>query len=138
MRVEQQIDVPLDEPPLPAMSARGARTVASGAFYRIDQTGKGRVTVYRLADGRYALRLSDFYVSPNVDLELRLSPRQAPKSTPEFMRAPSAFVARLDVTAGSLNFVVPRGVDPTRYRSLVVWCPPTQNAYAAATLKPAR
>ncbi len=32
MRVEQQIDVPLNEPPLRAMSARGARAVASGAF----------------------------------------------------------------------------------------------------------
>lgn len=137
MQVDQQVDVPLNEPPLPVMSARGTVPVASGRVYRIDQSGMGRVTFYRLAGGRYALRLAGFYVNPNVDLELRLSSLRAPHSTPKYLKAPSTHVAPLDVTAGSLNFMVPRGVDPTRYGSLVVWCPLITSAYAAATLKPA-
>ncbi len=137
MVVEQQVDVPLDELPLPAMSAPGTVTVASGRVYRIDQSGMGRVTFYRVTGSRYALRLAGFYVSPNIDLELRLSPRRAPHTTHQYTSAPSTLVAPLDVTAGSLNFMVPRGVDPTRYGSLVIWCPLVSSAYAAATLQPA-
>jgi Electron transfer DM13 len=138
MRVEQQIAVPLIEPPLPAMTAPGAARAATGSFYRITQVGVGKAIVYRLANGRFALRLQDFYVSPNVDLQVRLSPLRAPHSTREYQSAPSAYVGPLDVTTGSLNFRVPRGVDPTRYHSVVIWCPPTARAYAAATITPAR
>lgn len=132
--VEQQVDVPLVERPLAAMTAPGASTVASGRFYRIDQVGRGRVTIYRLADGRYALRLDDFYVTANVDLEIRLSPLRRPRTTRQYLALPARLVAPLDVTTGSMNFVVPAGVDPRRYRSVVIWCPLITSAYAAATL----
>jgi hypothetical protein len=135
LQVQQQLDVPLVEPPLPAMTQPGAKAVATGSFYGVEQTGVGRMTVYRLADGRFALRLEDFFVSANVDLEIRLSALAAPRSTEQFTGAPSSgSVAALDVTAGSLNFALAEGVDPTRYRSVVIWCPITTNAYAAASL----
>ena len=134
-RVEQQVDVPLIEPPLPAMSAPGTRRVARGSFYRIDQVGRGTVTVYRLADGRYALRLADFYVTANIDLEIRLHPLRRPRTSRDYTSAPARLAAPLYTTVGSMNFVLPRGVDPTRYRSVVIWCPTIVSAYAAATLE---
>jgi hypothetical protein len=134
LKVDQQVDVPLEEPPLPAMSAPGATVVRRGTFYRIDQTGTGRLMVYRLATGAYALRLGSFYVSPNIDLEIRLSPLAAPHSTHQFLSTSSVVAAPLPITAGSLNFIVPRGVNPTRYRSVVIWCPLITSAYAAASL----
>lgn len=137
LQVDQQVDVPLEEEPLPSMSAPGTAVVATGDFYRMDQTGKGSITVFRLADGSHALRLDDFYVSPNVDLEITLSPLEAPRTTEEFMGTPWAKAAPLDITAGSLNFIVPRDVDPTKYESVVIWCPLINSAYAAATLKAA-
>jgi hypothetical protein len=137
MVVDQQVDVPLEEPPLPAMSAPGTRPIFTGSLYRIDQVGQGAVTFYRLADGSSVLRLDKFFVTANVDLELRLSPLEAPHSTEQFATNPSVWVAPLDVTTGSLNFTVPPDVDPSRYRSLVVWCPIIDSAYAAATLRPA-
>ena len=138
LRVERQVDVPLVEAPLAAMRAPGAATVARGELYRIDQVGRGRVTLYRLPGGRHALRLENFYVTPNVDLEVRLSPVRAPRTTHQYRAAPSAYVGPLDVTTGSLNFVLPAGVDPARYRSVVIWCPTVVSAYAAATLRPPR
>jgi hypothetical protein len=134
-RVEQQVDVPLIEPPLPAMSAPAARRVARGSFYRIDQVGRGTVTAYRLANGRYALRLSDFYVTANIDLEIRLSPLRRPRTSRQYESAPARLAAPLYTTVGSMNFVLPRGVDPTRYGSVVIWCPTIVSAYAAATLE---
>ena len=133
--VDQQVDVPLNEPPLPAMSAPGARMLLTGSLYRIDQVGTGTVNIYRTEAGSHLLRLDQFFVTANIDLELRLSPLEAPRSTEQYMNAPSVWVAPLDVTTGSLNFTLPADVDPTRYRSIVVWCPIIDSAYAAATLR---
>ena len=43
----------------------------------------------------------------------------------------SVWAAPLDVTTGSLNFTLPPDVNPARYRSVVVWCPIIDSAYAA-------
>ena len=135
MDVDQQVDVPLVEPPLPVMSAPDTRMVLTGSLYRIDQVGTGTVDIYRTGEGSHVLRLDDFFVTANIDLELRLSPLEAPRTTEQYMNAPSVWVAPLDVTTGSLNFTLPPEVDPTRYRSIVVWCPIIDSAYAAATLR---
>ncbi len=138
LQIDQQVDVPLEEAPLPTMTAPGASATATGAFYRVDQVSTGTVTIYRLPDATSALRLDGFYVTPNTDLEVRLSPMPAPHSTDEFTTAPSVLVANLDVTAGSLNFAVPPGVNPAQYRSVVLWCDRLQSVYAAASLVPPR
>lgn len=134
-RVEQQVDVPLVEPPLASMTAPGASVVATGELYRIDQSATGAVALYRQADGSHALRLEDFFVSPNTLLEVRLSPLPAPATTEEFLREPSELVMPLDVTTGSLNAVLPPDVDPADYGSVVIWCPTVTSAYGAATLE---
>ena len=134
IRVAQEVDVPLVESPLAVMSARGSAVVLTGTFYGVDQKSQGRLNVYHLGSGGYALRLSNFYVSPNVDLQIRFDPLRAPHSTKQFLATRSALVAPLNVTAGSLNFLVPPGLDPNRYRSVVIWCPLITSAYAAATL----
>lgn len=138
IQVDQSVDVPLFEPPLPAMSAPGARPVLTGSLYRIDQVGTGTVTVYRLPDGSHAVRLDDFFVTANSDLELQFSPLEAPRTTKQVTdndRSPS--IATLDVTTGSLNFRLPAHVDPTQFRSFVIWCEVANSAYSAATLRPA-
>lgn len=132
--VSQQIDVPLEEDPLPEMEDPEAEVVAWGTFYDIDQTGRGEVIIYRLPDDSYALRLDEFFVTPNIDLEIRLSPQEEPKTTEEFDLGASEYVETLQPTTGSMNFPIPEDVDPTKYESVVIWCPPVQNAYAAATL----
>lgn len=136
VEVAQQIDVPLVESPLEEMTAPGARVVSRSSLYGIERTGTGEMIVYRLAGGGYALRLEDVYVTPNIDLELRFSELERPRSTEEFLDARSALVAPMPVTAGSLNYRVPRGLDPLEFGSLVVWCPPLSIAYAGATIEP--
>ena len=61
---------------------------------------------------------------------------EAPHSTDEVAHATSKSVVSLDVTAGSMNFTVPPGINPTQYRSVVIWCDRLYSAYAAATLTP--
>ena len=135
LTVDQQVDLPLNEPPLPVMSAPDTKVLFTGSLYRMDQVGTGTLNIYQTADGRRLLRLDSFFVTANVDLELRFSPLEAPRTTEQFMSTPSVWAAPLDVTTGSLNFTLPPEVDPTRYRSVVVWCPIIDSAYAAATLR---
>lgn len=135
MTIEQELDLPLNEPPLPAMAAPDTKLLFTGSLYRIDQVGTGTLNIYQTADGRHLLRLDSFFVTANVDLELRFSPLDAPHSTEQFASTPSVYAAPLDVTTGSLNFTLPPDVNPARYKSLVVWCPIVDSAYAAATLR---
>ena len=109
--------------------------VMTGSLYRIDQVGTGTVNIYRTGDGRHVLRLDRFFVTANIDLELRLSPLEEPRTTEQYMASPSVWIAPLDVTTGSLNFTLPADVDPTQWRSVVVWCPIIDSAYAAATMR---
>lgn len=132
-RVEQQVDLPLVEPPLAA--SRRSRVLARGRFGGVDREGSGEVRIHRLRDGSAVLRLENFYVSPNVDLEAWLSESPGPRTTRQATRAPFRRVAFLKATAGSMNFRVPDGVDLGRYRSVVIWCELTHNAYAAAPLR---
>jgi hypothetical protein len=135
LTVDQEVDLPLIEPPLPIMSAPDTKVIFTGSLYRIDQVGTGTLNIYQTADGRHLLRLDSFFVTANIDLELRLSPLEAPNSTPQFMATPSVYAAPLDVTTGSLNFTLPADVNPARFKSVVVWCPIVDSAYAAATLR---
>jgi hypothetical protein len=136
LEVAQRIDTPLVEPPLPAMTAPGATVVASGSFYKVDRVGAGNVRIYEQADGRYSVRLEAFWVTPKSSLQLRLSTAESPRTTKEYLASDSQLLATMDVTAGSLNYLPPGGVDPPEFRSVVVWSPSDNHVYAAAPLEP--
>ena len=136
LEVAQRIDTPLVEPPLPGMTAPGATALAAGSFYKVDRVGAGKVTIYDQADGRYSVRLEDFWVSPRSSLQLRLSTAESPRTTEEYLGGRSQILATMDVTAGSLNYIPPTGVDPPGFRSVVIWSPSDNQVYAAAPLEP--
>ncbi len=134
--VEQQVDTPIDEPPLAAMSARGARVLATGSFYPVERKGSGRARLYRLADGRAALRLEPFRTSSNTDLYVWLSVARRPRTTKQAVRARRlGRLIALKSTIGPQNYVLPASVDPQDIRSIVIWCVPIQIVYTAAALR---
>ena len=136
LTVYQQVTTPLEEPPLPAMQDPAASVVASGAFHGIERKGRGKVILYRLPDGRLALRFERFRVSANSDLFVWLSDAPKPRTTKAVLRAPHVQIASLKSTLGSQNYVLPDSVDESSIRSIVIWCEPVRIAYAAATLQP--
>ena len=133
--VEQQVDSPLVEPPPPGMDSLGAQVLATAAMYDVDRVGEGTVRIVSLPDGRRVLRLEDFFVSINSDLEIWLSEHPHPKTTPEAASADHRQVSFLKATAGAMNYELPPDIDLARYQSIVIWCELTSNAYAAATLQ---
>jgi hypothetical protein len=137
LTVYQQVTTPLVEPPLPAMRNPAASVLARGAFYGIERRGRGDAHLYRLPDGRLALRFEHFRVSANSDLFVWLSEAARPRTTREVLRAPHVQIASLKSTLGSQNYVLPDSVDESSIRSIVIWCEPVRIAYAAVTLRPA-
>ena len=134
--VEQQVDTPLRERPLRAMRAPGAEVLARGNFYQVERRGRGRAALYRLPNGRHALRFENFSTSNNTDLFVWLSEAAAPTTTKQALRAPYKEFALLKSTLGDQNYLIPRGVDVARYRSIVIWCEPVSIVYTAAALRP--
>ena len=130
--VEQQVDTPLDEPPLPEMAT--GTVLSKGSFYNVEKTGKGAVTLYRLADGRRALRIEPgFEVLNDPDLVVWLSPLAAPKTSKEMNDAPHYELSALKSTRGSQNYIVPTDV-PFDVRSIGMYCVPVPAIYIAASL----
>ncbi len=130
--VDQQVETPASEPELAGMT--DASLVAEGDFYGIDQEGTGKAALYRLPDGRRALRLEPFFVTPNSDLFVWVSETRPPGTSREALDSNHRQIAELTATAGSQNYLLPEDVDSSRIRSVVIWCEPVRTAYAAATL----
>jgi len=131
--VEAQVERPLVEPAPAGLAS--AKLLGTAKVYNVDREGEGTAKIYELPTGTRLIRLEDFFVSINSDLEIRLSELPGPKSTAEAANAPWKFVAPLKATIGTMNYEVPADVDLARYQSIVIWCEITRNAYAAASIQ---
>lgn len=137
VKLEQQVDTPLHEPPLASMRSPRARLLSRGRFYRLERAGRGTASLYRLGTGRLALRLDGgFATSANTDLFVWLSTARRPQNTVQAARAPHTVLQLLKSTLGEQNYVLPAAVKASQVRSIVIWCEPVQIAYTAATLLP--
>lgn len=130
--VEQQVESPLSEAPLPGMTDTSA--VLRAPFYSVEKPGKGTATLHTLPDGSLALRFSDdFQVFNNTDLYVWLSRIPQPKTSAEASTEGSyREIAALKSTRGSQNYVIPRDIPQEEIRSIVLWCQPVPTAYIAA------
>jgi hypothetical protein len=64
-----------------------AKVLASGKFHKAEKAGKGTATVYKLADGRRVLRLTDFETANGPDLHVRLIAADDAKDTASVAKA---------------------------------------------------
>lgn len=138
IRIEQQVDTPLREPPLDAMRSPRAQVVARGSFYDLERPGRGTASLYRLAGGRLALRFDGFATSANTDLYVWLSTARRPRNSVQAARAEHTVLRELKSTLGEQNYLLPRGTAERDIRSVVIWCDPVRIAYTAAALRAGR
>ena len=130
--IDQQVDIPLDEPPPPDVA--GAQVAGEGAFYDVEKSGKGNARLFRLDDGRRILRFEDCEVSNNTDLFVWLTDAAEPRTSAEAVKAQRVVLGNLKSTLGNQNYEVPADVPPERMRSVVIWCEPVAIVYSAARL----
>src|SRR5262249_8548840 len=101
--------------------------VSSGNFHggphAPADTASGGVTLVRLNNGRYELRLgNDFSTTKGPDLFIYLSAAEDPKD--DKIVAVSVFVdaGKLRSPTGRQRYRLPMDFDPGRYKSVAVWC----------------
>jgi hypothetical protein len=133
MVIDQQVDIPLQEPPLPAMAS--ARVLSEGTFYPVEKEGSGRARIYQLSGGTRVLRFEDLTVNQNTDLFVWLNEADTPKTSRDVVSSPYWVLGNLKSTVGSQNYEIPADVPLDRVRSVVIWCQPVAIAYAAAALE---
>jgi hypothetical protein len=104
--------------------------ILSGTVMGADSfhTGSGEVSILETAAGVYTLRFESFSVLNGPDLHVYLSP------DPAGYAAGAIDLGSLKATDGSFNYELPSGLDPTAFRSVVIWCQPFEVQFAHATL----
>ena len=103
-------------------------TLASGEFEGTDEFhfGRGTASIIEVQPGRYHLRLQDFSVRNGPDLYVYLS-----TAADEY--ADDAFeVGLLKATDGSFGYDLPAGLDPSRFKSAIIWCKQFSHLFAVA------
>ena len=130
--VDQQVETPLDEPPIDGMAQ--SPVANEGTFYRVEKDGRGTVKLYRLPDGRRFLRFEGFETSQNTDLFVWLSEAPKPATSKEITDVPRVDLGNLKSTLGTQNYEIPASVPESAIRSVVIWCAPLAIAYTAANL----
>jgi len=116
---------------------KSAKVLEKGKFHNADKTGKGRATLYQLADGKRVLRLTHFAVDNGPDLHVRLIAAKDARNTASVANTDHVELGKLKGNKGSQNYEVPENVDLSKYKVVSIWCNRFSVNFAAAPLKAA-
>jgi hypothetical protein len=106
-----------------ASAASNATTkVASGQFHSGAHETKGTATIFQLADGKKALRLTDFQTSNGPDVHVYLVAAEDAKDNDTVTRAGFLELGSLKGNIGDQNYELPANTDLSKYRAVTIWC----------------
>jgi len=111
--------------PAPVIAQSGQPVfLATGQFTDADagHRGEGKALVIRLADGQRVLRFEDFKVTNGPDLYVYLSGHPAPRNSAQLHQGGAFEVARLKGNIGNQNYPLPADLDPSKFKSVVIYC----------------
>ncbi len=120
------------------ISVQSAQPVflATGNFVGADDShkGAGKALVVQLPDGQRFLRFEEFRVTNGPDLYVYLSGHPAPRNRAQLHDGGAVEVARLKGNIGNQNYPLSAGVDPAKFRSVVIYCKQFSVLFATAEL----
>ena len=105
----------------PTASA-ASNKLASGQFRTAAHETKGTATVFQLADGKKALRLTDFATSNGPDVHVYLVAAADAKDNDAVTKAGFIDVGSLKGNIGDQNYDLPADIDLAKYRAVTIWC----------------
>ena len=116
-----------------------ARKLRLGDFKDADafHRGSGQAIIFAAPGGGHLLRLENLQVTNGPALHVILSPHQDPMRHDEVMLEGFADLGRLKGNRGNQNYVIPAGVDVSRFKSVVIYCKPFAVVFSVATLRDA-
>ena len=129
---------------LPVAAAQSAGSAAEptavlvrGEFKSIAHETRGRASIYRLADGKRVLRLTNFATSNGPDVRVYLVAAADAPDDKTVKEAGFLEVGKLKGTDGDQNYEVPSDLDLGKYRAVTIWCRRFAVNFGTAPLTPA-
>lgn len=142
---DQRVDEALPGPATETSSTAGPGPVsaaepqpvplASGTFVSREHETSGTARVLRLPDGQVVVRFEGFATSNGPVLVVWLSSAPAHAENDAF-GDDHVVLGALKGNVGDQNYVIPAGLDPLAYTSVVVWCDRFHVAFGAVDLTP--
>lgn len=116
--------------------AQDAITVASGDFRNADNVhkGSGVASISKNAAGEYVLSLQSFSTTPGPDLEVWLVKASGITTADQVLASEYLSIGALQSPTGDQSYVVPAGMSPDSYASVVIWCKSFSVLFSAADL----
>lgn len=129
------INTTVSEDVPPAGATGGAASVlASGSFRGLDHDASGDASLVEVDGKRFVRFEKNFRVLNGPDLVVYLSKHPASSEGREFARD-FVNLGGLKGNRGSQNYTIPSNIDPSDYRSVVVWCRRFNVGFAVAPLE---
>jgi hypothetical protein len=128
---ESAVPPPSIEPASPVAPPFAPTTLAAGRFAGTDEFhfGRGTASIVEIAPGRYHLRLDDFSVRNGPDLYVYLS------TAADGYADDALEIGRLKATDGAFGYDLPKGTDPSVFRSAIIWCKQFSHLFAVAPFR---
>jgi len=102
--------------------ATGPAALAKGNFKSLAHETKGSATIYKLADGKQTLRLTEFETSNGPDVHVYLTAAEIEKGSDAVKAAGFIDLGSMKGNKGDQNYDIPADVDLSKYKSVTIWC----------------
>lgn len=114
-----------------------AKTLETGSFHGKVHSTSGRATIYREADGKLILRLTNFKTSNGPDVHVILIAAKDADDDANFLKSDTKRVelGKLKGNEGDQNYEVPAGTDLSKFQTVSIYCERFNANFGAAPLE---
>jgi hypothetical protein len=126
----------VDEAMPAAQSGGTAQPLESGTFYSILHPTEGTATIYQMADGTRALRLTSFRTSNGPDVHVYIVAADDAKDVAAVEKAGFVDLGVIKGNIGDQNYPLGSDLDLAKYRAVSIWCKRFSVNFGAAALRP--
>jgi hypothetical protein len=119
-----------------SMEPAGPMVLATGSFDRKDSVhyASGQAILAREADGSHVIRLQDLDAANGPDLYVYVSEHPNPQSGDE-LHMGEHNLGSLKATNGSFSYTLDASIDPSRIKSVVIYCKAFSVLFSTAPLQ---
>ena len=120
-----------------ASAQENAKALETGTFHGKVHNTSGRATIYREADGRLLLRLTNFKTSNGPDVHVVLIAAKDAADDANFLKSSTERVelGLLKGNEGDQNYDIPAGTDLKKFQTVSIYCERFNANFGAAPLE---
>ncbi|MBV8438216.1 MAG: DM13 domain-containing protein [Silvibacterium sp.] len=107
-----------------AAFAQSSTPVQTGVFHGQVHSTSGRASVYKGADGKMTLRLTDFKTSNGPDVHVLLIAANDAQDNDNFLKSNVERIelGKLKGNEGDQNYDIPAGADLAKFHTVAIYC----------------